>query len=94
MEQYTTATTTTGEQIVVQTANGQIQQQVSSVFSFKMLVLMRKYLLTIISTFFELLGYRDPDTEHSSGFDNQSVFPDHYLSAIVLSCLTCRHRAQ
>ncbi|XP_041654257.1 nuclear transcription factor Y, alpha, like isoform X5 [Cheilinus undulatus] len=28
MEQYTTATTTTGEQIVVQTANGQIQQQV------------------------------------------------------------------
>ncbi|CAI5647333.1 nuclear transcription factor Y, alpha, like isoform X1 [Oreochromis niloticus] len=27
MEQYTTATTTTGEQIVVQTANGQIQQQ-------------------------------------------------------------------
>lgn len=29
MEQYTTATTTTGEQIVVQTANGQIQQQVS-----------------------------------------------------------------
>ncbi|XP_040915100.1 nuclear transcription factor Y, alpha, like isoform X8 [Toxotes jaculatrix] len=30
MEQYTTATTTTGEQIVVQTANGQIQQQVSS----------------------------------------------------------------
>lgn len=31
MEQYTTATTTTGEQIVVQTANGQIQQQVSSV---------------------------------------------------------------
>lgn len=30
MEQYTTATTTTGEQIVVQTTNGQIQQQVSS----------------------------------------------------------------
>lgn len=30
MEQYTTATTTTGEQIVVQTANGQLQQQVSS----------------------------------------------------------------
>ncbi|XP_055014787.1 nuclear transcription factor Y subunit alpha isoform X2 [Boleophthalmus pectinirostris] len=28
MEQYTTATTTTGEQIVVQTANGQIQPQV------------------------------------------------------------------
>ncbi|KAM4609992.1 nuclear transcription factor Y, alpha, like isoform 3-T3 [Polymixia lowei] len=28
MEQYTTATTTTGEQIVVQTTNGQIQQQV------------------------------------------------------------------
>ncbi|XP_068453026.1 nuclear transcription factor Y, alpha, like isoform X6 [Clinocottus analis] len=28
MEQYTTATTTTGEQIVVQTSNGQIQQQV------------------------------------------------------------------
>ncbi|KAE8293383.1 Nuclear transcription factor Y subunit alpha [Larimichthys crocea] len=28
MEQYTTATTTTGEQIVVQTANGQISQQV------------------------------------------------------------------
>uniref|UniRef100_A0A8C7ZTE2 Nuclear transcription factor Y subunit n=1 Tax=Oryzias sinensis TaxID=183150 RepID=A0A8C7ZTE2_9TELE len=28
MEQYTSATTTTGEQIVVQTANGQIQQQV------------------------------------------------------------------
>ncbi|CAL9702955.1 unnamed protein product [Knipowitschia caucasica] len=28
MEQYTTATTTTGEQIVVQTANGQIQSQV------------------------------------------------------------------
>ncbi|XP_053173275.1 nuclear transcription factor Y, alpha, like isoform X2 [Scomber japonicus] len=27
MEQYTTATTTTGEQIVVQTSNGQIQQQ-------------------------------------------------------------------
>ncbi|KAM9342075.1 nuclear transcription factor Y, alpha, like isoform 4-T4 [Pholidichthys leucotaenia] len=27
MEQYTTATTTTGEQIVVQSANGQIQQQ-------------------------------------------------------------------
>ncbi|KAM6982772.1 nuclear transcription factor Y, alpha, like isoform 8-T8 [Tautogolabrus adspersus] len=27
MEQYTTATTTTGEQIVVQTTNGQIQQQ-------------------------------------------------------------------
>ncbi|TKS77506.1 CCAAT-binding transcription factor subunit A [Collichthys lucidus] len=27
MEQYTTATTTTGEQIVVQTANGQISQQ-------------------------------------------------------------------
>ncbi|XP_034028147.1 nuclear transcription factor Y, alpha, like isoform X2 [Thalassophryne amazonica] len=27
MEQYTTATTTAGEQIVVQTANGQIQQQ-------------------------------------------------------------------
>ncbi|CAL9702956.1 unnamed protein product [Knipowitschia caucasica] len=27
MEQYTTATTTTGEQIVVQTANGQIQSQ-------------------------------------------------------------------
>ncbi|XP_078806834.1 nuclear transcription factor Y, alpha, like isoform X4 [Oryzias latipes] len=27
MEQYTSATTTTGEQIVVQTANGQIQQQ-------------------------------------------------------------------
>lgn len=30
MEQYTSATTTTGEQIVVQTANGQIQQQVSA----------------------------------------------------------------
>ncbi|KAK5863467.1 hypothetical protein PBY51_000496 [Eleginops maclovinus] len=28
MEQYTTATTSTGEQIVVQTSNGQIQQQV------------------------------------------------------------------
>ncbi|XP_046895870.1 nuclear transcription factor Y, alpha, like isoform X3 [Hypomesus transpacificus] len=28
MEQYTTATTTTGEQIIVQTSNGQIQQQV------------------------------------------------------------------
>ncbi|XP_072306164.1 nuclear transcription factor Y, alpha, like isoform X5 [Eucyclogobius newberryi] len=28
MEQYTTATTTTGEQIVVQTSNGQIQSQV------------------------------------------------------------------
>ncbi|XP_056131205.1 nuclear transcription factor Y, alpha, like isoform X7 [Lampris incognitus] len=28
MEQYTTATTTSGEQIVVQTTNGQIQQQV------------------------------------------------------------------
>lgn len=28
MEQYTTATTSTGEQIVVQTAAGQIQQQV------------------------------------------------------------------
>ncbi|XP_034552086.1 nuclear transcription factor Y, alpha, like isoform X1 [Notolabrus celidotus] len=28
MEQYTTATTATGEQIVVQTSNGQIQQQV------------------------------------------------------------------
>ncbi|XP_062315962.1 nuclear transcription factor Y, alpha, like isoform X3 [Osmerus eperlanus] len=27
MEQYTTATTTTGEQIIVQTSNGQIQQQ-------------------------------------------------------------------
>lgn len=33
MEQYTTATTTTGEQIVVQTANGHIQQQVSSEFT-------------------------------------------------------------
>lgn len=28
MEQYTTATTTSGEQIVVQTNSGQIQQQV------------------------------------------------------------------
>lgn len=29
MEQYTTATTASGEQIVVQTSNGQIQQQVA-----------------------------------------------------------------
>lgn len=29
MEQYTTATTSNGEQIVVQTSNGQIQQQVT-----------------------------------------------------------------
>lgn len=43
MEQYTTATTTTGEQIVVQTTNGQIQQQVSSEFTQVHLVLIKMF---------------------------------------------------
>lgn len=42
MEQYTTATTTTGEQIVVQTSNGQIQQQVSSEYTQINVVLIKK----------------------------------------------------
>lgn len=50
MEQYTTATTTTGEQIVVQTANGQIQQQVSSLNLLHLMHLWWKCAITALMT--------------------------------------------
>lgn len=50
MEQYTTATTTTGEQIVVQTANGQIQQQVNSLNLFHLMQLWGYCAVTALTT--------------------------------------------
>lgn len=93
MEQYTTATTTTGEQIVVQTSNGQIQQQVNTGFTLIRFGCMRKVCPKInnLTLCFKPRVNRYPQLKHSSGFQPQSF---NYLSATVLSCIAFRHRAQ
>lgn len=80
MEQYTTATTTTGEQIVVQAANGQIQQQVSSGHPLINLIAANKSLQCHQKR--NLLQQDDmhPEFQGFLGFQIQSIL-------LILTCL-------
>lgn len=84
MEQYTTATTTTGEQIVVQTANGQIQQQVS--WGFILCILNVAFCQNWKPLQWQSGIQKSPESQILSVFS--------LMTETQISCLTCRHKAQ